>query len=126
MRGYPSCLVCQEEAEPCERFFGDLCCETTASQGAVEYFPVSTASVLVLYLVGSLAAWTSSRRFERAIVIVAVGFSLFAIWGTGAEPVGWGLVLLAIGYVLRVAMHRKDSIRPFIPQAAADPAARRE
>jgi basic amino acid/polyamine antiporter, APA family len=76
---------------------------------------LSTASILVLYLVGSLAAWTSSRRFERAIVIVAVGFSLFALWGTGAEAVGWGLVLLAIGYVLRLAMHRMASTRPSIP-----------
>jgi APA family basic amino acid/polyamine antiporter len=76
---------------------------------------LSTASILALYLVGSLAAWTSSRRFERAIVIVAVGFSLFALWGTGAEAVGWGLVLLAIGYVLRLAMHRMASTRPSIP-----------
>lgn len=86
---------------------------------------LSTASVLVLYLVGSAAAWTRSRRVERAIVIVAVGFSLFALWGTGAEPVGWGLVLLAIGYVLRVVMHRRDSIRRLIPQAEAGPTAPR-
>lgn len=78
---------------------------------------LSTASILVLYLVGSLAAWTSSGRFERAIVIVAVGFSLFALWGTGAEAVGWGLVLLAIGYVLRLAMHRMAFTRPSIPIA---------
>jgi basic amino acid/polyamine antiporter, APA family len=73
---------------------------------------LSTASVLVVYLVGSLAAWTGSRRFERAIVIVAVGFSLFALWGTGAEPVGWGLVLLAIGYAMRLAMHRSTRSTP--------------
>ena len=54
------------------------------------------------------------RRFERAIVIVAVGFSLFALWGTGAEAVGWGLVLLAIGHVLRLAMHRMSSTRPSV------------
>jgi APA family basic amino acid/polyamine antiporter len=79
---------------------------------------LSTASILVLYLVGSLAAWTNSGRVERAIVIVAIGFSLFALWGTGAEPVGWGLVLLAIGYMLRFAMHRMASRRPSVSVAS--------
>ena len=37
--------------------------------------------------------------------------------GTGAEAVGWGLVLLAIGYVLRLAMHRMAFTRPSIPIA---------
>jgi APA family basic amino acid/polyamine antiporter len=67
---------------------------------------LSTASVLVLYLVGSLAAWARSRPAERAIVVAALGFSLFALWGTGAEAVGWGCVLLAGGYGLRLLMHR--------------------
>ena len=83
---------------------------------------LSTASILVLYLVGALAAWKASRRFERAVVIVAVGFSLFALWGTGAEPVGWGLVLLAIGYVSRLVMHRMNSPRSSTAEAVAGPA----
>src|SRR5262245_20725769 len=78
---------------------------------------LSTASILVLYLAGSLAAWRSSRRFERAVVIVAVGFSVVALRGTGAGAIGWGLVLLAIGCVLRLAMHRMAFARPSIPIA---------
>lgn len=67
---------------------------------------LSTASVLVLYFVGSLAAWTRTSPSQRIFVIVALGFSLFALWGTGAEAVGWGCVLLVGGYALRLLMHR--------------------
>ena len=79
---------------------------------------LSTASILVLYLVGSVAAWQGGRRFDRAVVVVAVGFSLFAFWGTGAEPVAWGFVLLAIGYVLRLAVHRMNSTRAPVTEQA--------
>jgi APA family basic amino acid/polyamine antiporter len=87
---------------------------------------LSTASVIVLYFVGSLAAWTRTRRAERAIILVALGFSLFALWGTGAEAVGWGGVLLVVGYVLRVAMHRINSRVSTIPPLAPAQAAPRE
>jgi len=87
---------------------------------------LSTASVIVLYFVGSLAAWTRSRQAERAIILVALGFSLFALWGTGAEAVGWGGVLLVVGYVLRIAMHRINSRVSTIPPLAAAQAAPRE
>lgn len=73
---------------------------------------LSTASVLVLYFVGSLAAWTKARLQERLIIIVALAFSLFALWGAGAEADGWGLVLLAIGLVLRAVMRRLNSRAP--------------
>jgi APA family basic amino acid/polyamine antiporter len=84
---------------------------------------LSTASVLVLYFVGSLAAWTRCRPSERAIVVVALGFSLFALWGTGAEAIGWGGVLLVVGYVLRVAMHAINSRVSTIPTPVVSPAA---
>ena len=84
---------------------------------------LSTVSVLVVYFVGSLAAWKHSRPAERPIVIVALGFSLFALWGSGAEANVWGLVLLVIGYALRVVMRRVNSRPSTSPAAAASPGA---
>jgi len=70
---------------------------------------LSTASVLVLYSVASLAAWKGARLSQRAIVAVALAFSLFALWGVGAEADAWGLVLLAMGLALRAGMRRLHS-----------------
>jgi basic amino acid/polyamine antiporter, APA family len=99
---------------------------TNASRATASLFTfvilLSTASVLVLYIVGSLAAWTRSRYSERAIIVVALGFSLFALWGTGAEAIGWGGVLLIFGYVLRVAMHAIKSRASTSVGPAASPA----
>jgi len=65
---------------------------------------LSTAGVLVLYGVGALAAWKQSRGFgQRATTVVALIFVVFAFYGVGAEAAGWSLVLLAIGYALRLA-----------------------
>jgi APA family basic amino acid/polyamine antiporter len=83
---------------------------------------LSTAGVLVLYGVGALAAWKQSRALgQRAATIVALIFVVFAFYGVGAEAAGWSLVLLAIGYALRLAM-RRASLRAASP-AAAEPAA---
>jgi APA family basic amino acid/polyamine antiporter len=80
---------------------------------------LSTASVLVLYLVGSLAAWKRCGARHRGIIIVAIGFSLFAFWGTGKEAVVWGGVLLVGGYGLRVIIHRLSGDAGTSPAAAA-------
>jgi hypothetical protein len=77
----------------------------------------------VVYFVGSLAAWKHSRRAERPIIVVALGFSIFALWGSGAEANAWGLVLLATGYVLRLVMRRLNSRASTSPAAEASPAA---
>jgi APA family basic amino acid/polyamine antiporter len=83
---------------------------------------LSTAGVLVLYGVGALAAWKQSRApGQRAATIIALIFVAFAFYGVGAEAAGWSLVLLAIGYVLRLVMRRLNS-RAASPAAAADPA----
>jgi APA family basic amino acid/polyamine antiporter len=86
---------------------------------------LSTASVLVLYLVGALAAWRHSRPRERPIIIVAVGFSIFALWGAGFEADVWGIVLLVVGYAIRMAMRALNSRATILPSEAA-PAAPRE
>ena len=87
---------------------------------------LSTASVLVVYLAGSLAAWNRCRHAYKPIIAIAVAFSLFALWGTGAEAVGWGGLLLVIGYVLRVAMHALNARAATSPVAEVSPAAPRE
>jgi APA family basic amino acid/polyamine antiporter len=84
---------------------------------------LSTVSVLVVYFVGSLAAWKHSRRAERPIIVVALGFSIFALWGSGAEANAWGLVLLATGYVLRLVMRRLNSRASTSPAEETSPAA---
>ena len=67
---------------------------------------LSTAAVLVVYLAGAIAAWRlgASAR-ARAIIVVALGFILFAFYGSGLEPDLWCLALLAAGVVIRLAMH---------------------
>jgi APA family basic amino acid/polyamine antiporter len=70
---------------------------------------LSTAAILVLYLVGCLAAWKRSRPIERPIIVLAIAFSLFALWGAGTEANAWGVVLLAVGYALRFFLRRLSS-----------------
>lgn len=87
---------------------------------------LSTAATLVLYAVGALAAWKRSPGAgQRAAIIVALLFILFAFYGIGLEANGWELVLIAIGLVVRMAMRRLNS-RATSPAAAAAPAAPRE
>lgn len=87
---------------------------------------LSTASVLVLYLVGSLAAWKRCGPARRLIVLIAIAFSIFALWGTGAEAVGWGGLLLVIGYAVRAAMHALNVRSATSPAREDAPAAPRE
>lgn len=62
----------------------------------------STAAVIVLYFVGALAAWKSSRTVRaRSIILVALLFAIFAMYGTGLEADLWCLVLLAAGLAVR-------------------------
>jgi APA family basic amino acid/polyamine antiporter len=84
---------------------------------------LSTASVLILYLAGTLAAWKESPGVGRRLVLaLAVAFIVFAFWGAGREADGWGLVLLAIGLVVRALMRQLNS-RVSTRAAAAAPAA---
>lgn len=71
---------------------------------------LSTAGVTVLYFVGALAAWKSTTSTGgRAIILVALLFSVFALYGTGLEADLWCLVLLGVGLALRAAMRRLNS-----------------
>jgi APA family basic amino acid/polyamine antiporter len=84
---------------------------------------LTTASTLVLYLVGSLVAWARGNGTERAAILLAIGFCLFAFWGAGFEADAWLLALLAVAYLLRLAMHRLSSRAGSIPAVEASPAA---
>lgn len=82
-----------------------------------------TAATLVLYFIGSLAAWKLATRIrERIMVIAALAFSLFALWGAGLEADAWELVLLAIGVVIRFAVRRFSSRDGSTPAVEASPA----
>ncbi|MEO7239834.1 MAG: amino acid permease [Sphingomicrobium sp.] len=84
---------------------------------------LSTAAIIVLYFVGSLAAWKANPNpGARAIVAVALLFVLFALYGTGLEASLWCLVLLAVGLAIRAVMHRVNSSGGSNPAAAETPA----
>ncbi|MGH6783935.1 MAG: APC family permease, partial [Sphingomicrobium sp.] len=87
---------------------------------------LSTVAVLVVYLVGSLAALKLRPSPLAALVIIlGCGFSLFAFYGSGLEANLWGLALLAIGLAIRSVMHRLNS-RATSPAAGAAQGAPRE
>lgn len=68
---------------------------------------LSTAAVLVVYAAGALSAWRLvSSAGARAILIIALLFIVFALYGAGFEADLWCLVLLASGLVIRGALHR--------------------
>jgi APA family basic amino acid/polyamine antiporter len=71
---------------------------------------LSTAAIIVLYAVGSLAAWrASSGLHQRSIIVIALLFALFAAYGTGLEANLWCIALLAVGLAIRAFMHRLNS-----------------
>lgn len=84
---------------------------------------LSTVSVLVVYLIGSLAA-LRLRPPPLAAIVIAVGilFAAFAFYGSGVEANLWGLVLLAAGLAIRLAVHRFSSKAGSSRAAAAPPA----
>jgi APA family basic amino acid/polyamine antiporter len=74
---------------------------------------LSTATVVVVYLAGALAAWKLSPTFgTRTIVAVGILFIAFATYGIGLEADLWCLVLLAVGLAIRAVMHRLNSRVP--------------
>ena len=71
---------------------------------------LSTAGVTILYFVGALAAWkTTTSIGGRTVILVALLFSVFALYGTGLEADLWCLVLLGVGLALRAVMRRLNS-----------------
>ena len=84
---------------------------------------LGTATVVIVYLAATLAAWRHSPYFgQRAILIFALLFIAFATYGMGIEPVMWSLVLLAIGIAMRWVMRLLNSRGGSSPAAAETPA----
>lgn len=79
---------------------------------------LSTAGVIVLYLVGALAAWKlDSRTGARAVTAVALLFAAYALYGTGAEADLWCLALLAAGVAVRAISRWRGRAAPAGPAA---------
>jgi APA family basic amino acid/polyamine antiporter len=86
---------------------------------------LATASTLLLYFVGALAALKKPQTSLGRIVIgIGLLFALFAFWGAGAEALAWNLVLLVIGFALRFVI--RFSSRGSTPAPAPAPAVPRE
>lgn len=59
---------------------------------------LSTAACLLPFLICALAAlWRAQSRAQVVIALTAAAFSLWALYGTGWEALGWGLVLVLAG-----------------------------
>lgn len=81
---------------------------------------LGTASVVIVYLAGTMSAWKNSPQLgQRLVLAFAFLFIAFATYGIGAEPVLWSLVLLAIGLAIRWVMHRLNARSGSIPAEAA-------
>lgn len=88
---------------------------------------LSTAAVIVVYLTSALAAWKlSPAPIARATIGIGLLFMAFATYGIGLEASLWCLVLLAVGMVIRVSMHRINSRTATSPVAETAPVAPRE
>jgi len=67
---------------------------------------LSTASILLVYALGALAAWKQSDGIaSRAVLVVALLFIAFAVYGAGLEADLWFLALLAAGLAARIMTH---------------------
>lgn len=82
---------------------------------------LSTATVVVVYLTASLAAWKLSPTIaSRFVVAIGILFIAFATYGIGLEADLWCVVLLGVGLAIRAVMHRLNS-RAATRAAAAAP-----
>jgi APA family basic amino acid/polyamine antiporter len=82
---------------------------------------LSTTASLVMYLACSLAAlklkYEGRLQASSALIVVAgvaAAYSLWAIYGAGAEAVGWGVALLIAGIPVYFIARRKG-VSPPIP-----------
>lgn len=85
---------------------------------------LGTASVVTVYLAGTMSAWKNSPGLgQRLVLAFAFLFIAFATYGIGPEPVMWSLVLLALGLAIRFVMHRINARAGSSRAAEASPAA---
>jgi APA family basic amino acid/polyamine antiporter len=68
---------------------------------------LSTAAILLPYLVDSAAWVRRGDRKGRLVAWFALAYSTYALIGTGAEALAWGAVLLLAGLPVYLWMRRK-------------------
>ena len=78
---------------------------------------ISGISILVLYVVGALAAAMEAREpIARLAIVIGFLFSLYAVYGAGLEANLWVCALLAAGIVIRKAIRlasvRQEALAP--------------
>ncbi|HYD87231.1 MAG TPA: amino acid permease [Vitreimonas sp.] len=93
---------------------GSLLLLANYSRGLIGAFTfllmMSTITVLAPLLVSALAELRHSWRSARVWALVALlagGYSLFAIIGSGLEVIGWGVVLLVAGLPLYFVLRKR-------------------
>lgn len=70
---------------------------------------LSTAATLLPYVVSSAAWLRSGTGKGRIVAALALGYSLYAVVGTGAQALLWGAVLVLAGLpVYYFSIHRKN------------------
>ena len=85
---------------------------------------LGTASVVIVYLASTLAAWNlSPRPAQRAVLALAFLFIAFGTYGLGWKVDLYGLLLLAIGIAIRGVMQWLNSRGGSSRAVAAIPAA---
>jgi APA family basic amino acid/polyamine antiporter len=72
---------------------------------------LSTAATLLPYVFSS-AAWLKLGRGGRAVAVLALLYSVYALIGTGRDALVWGAVLVAAGLPLHLVLrHRRTRAR---------------
>ncbi len=95
------------------------------SRSLVELFTfillISTSAILLPYAASS-AAWLRSGAGHggRLVAALALVYSIYALFGAGAEALAWGAILLLAGVPVYVWMRKSQRQTPL---AAKDPAA---
>lgn len=83
---------------------------------------LATSAILLVYLVGALAAWRTNHSLgARAVIVVALLFIAFAFYGAGVEANFWCLILIIAGLGVRALAKRLNSSATS-PAPAASPA----
>lgn len=71
---------------------------------------ISTASVAIVYLIATLAAWKNSPRIgQKLLLAMALMFIAFAAYGIGGQADLWVFLLLIVGLGIRAVMHRLNA-----------------
>lgn len=71
---------------------------------------LSTAATLLPYVVSSAAwLWRGAGATSRIVAALALAYSLYALFGIGAEALGWGAVLVGAGLPLHAWLRRRRS-----------------